>query len=215
MRIAIDGPAASGKGTLARNLAHHYHLKHLDTGLLYRALGYLAINRGIALDDAPALAMLAREIDLATMDHEALRQDAIAHAASCVSQYGEVRAALRDYQREFAKNASQTHGGAILDGRDIGTVILPDADIKFFIIADLESRAHRRHEDLLESHPDLDFQTVLADMQRRDARDQGRTAAPLKAAADAITINTSNRASHETLAYAIDCITTHQERARP
>ena len=185
--IAIDGPAASGKGTLARRLAAHFGLPHLDTGLLYRATARVLLDAGRKLDDIAAAAAAARQLGAGALDEAALRGHAMGEAASLVAAMPQVRAALVDLQRDFAARAP----GAVLDGRDIGTVICPDAGIKIFVTASPQARAQRR---LLESRARgeaADPAAVLADIVRRDARDAGRSDAPLRAAADAVELETT------------------------
>lgn len=191
MIIAVDGPAASGKGTLARRLAAHFDLAFLDTGLLYRAVG-LAVLRACGDPADPAAAeAAARAFDLRGLDDPALREDETSEAASKVAAIPEVRAALWGVQRRFAFNPPNGKKGAVLDGRDIGTVICPDADVKLFVTASLEVRATRRHKELLACGVDSIYARVLQDLRKRDARDAARAAAPLKPAADAYVLDTS------------------------
>lgn len=185
MIIAIDGPAASGKGTVARALAAHFGLPHLDTGLLYRAVGAAALERAVPFDDALALAELAAALDVAAFDEEALRTGPVGEAASRVAAVPQVRESLLRLQQDFARQP----GGAVLDGRDIGTVIAPDADIKIFVTATPEARASRRHHELRGRGEDVSFAEVLADIARRDARDSGRSSAPLTQAPDAVLLD--------------------------
>ncbi|MFG1178779.1 (d)CMP kinase [Xanthobacter versatilis] len=186
MVIAIDGPAASGKGTLARRLAAHYGLPHLDTGLLYRAVGAIVSAQG-RLQDEAASVEAARTLDVATLDPEALRTAELGEAASVVAARGGVRAALLDLQHRFAAQP----GGAVLDGRDIGTVICPKAQAKLFVTASPEVRAERRHRELIGRGEDVAYETVLADIRKRDERDSARAAAPLVQADDAVLLDTS------------------------
>jgi CMP/dCMP kinase len=179
--IAVDGPAASGKGTLARRLAAHYGLRHLDTGLLYRAVGRRSEAEG--LDPVAA----AKALSLADLADPALRAEGAAQAASRVAVIPEVRLALRTLQRRFAAEPP----GAVLDGRDIGTVVFPDADVKIFVEASAEARARRRHRELLEQGVASIYSRVLQDMRERDARDRGREIAPLTPAKDALVIDSS------------------------
>ncbi len=190
MIIAVDGPAASGKGTIARALARHYGLPHLDTGKLYRAVGLAVRQSGGDPGDAAAAEAAARVLDPALLDVPDLMSSDNAQAASIVSAHPGVRAVLLDRQRGFA---GQT-GGAVLDGRDIGTVIAPDATAKLFVTASPECRAARRHAELRGSGDTRDFATVLADIQARDARDSGRSTAPLVRAADAALLDTTELA---------------------
>jgi cytidylate kinase len=186
--VAIDGPAASGKGTLARRLAEHYSLPHLDTGLLYRATARALMDEGRRLDDVPAAVKAARALALIDFDEAALRGREMGEAASVVAAIPEVRAALVEAQQTFAGRAS----GAVLDGRDIGTVICPKADVKIFVMASPETRAQRRALELRSRGEPSDYAKVLADILRRDRRDSSRAAAPLKPAADAMILDTTD-----------------------
>jgi CMP/dCMP kinase len=180
--IAIDGPAAAGKGTLARRLADHFRLPHLDTGLLYRAVGWASANTS----RTPAEAAAA--LQAADLDNPALRGDEAGQAGSRVAAIPEVRANLLKFQKEFAHQRA----GAVLDGRDIGTVICPDAPVKLFVTASLEARVERRYRELRERGADIIKPRVLAEMAERDRRDSERAAAPLKAAPDAYHLDTSD-----------------------
>jgi len=188
MIIAIDGPAASGKGTLARRLAEHLGFACLDTGLLYRAVGRDVARQGFRLDDTWAAVAAARGLDPATLTDPGLRGTAAGDAASIVARIPQVRAALLAYQRDFARRAP----GAVLDGRDIGTVVCPDADVKIFVTATPEVRAKRRFAEFAALGMDVAYETVLADIRTRDARDAGRANAPMAVAADAMLLDTSN-----------------------
>jgi cytidylate kinase len=188
MIIAIDGPAASGKGTIARRLALAYGLPHLDTGLLYRATARVLLDNGERLDDAERAVAAARGLALTDFDEERLRGAEMGEAASVVAAIPPVRAALLDMQRAFASQP----GGAVLDGRDIGTVICPAATVKLFVTASPETRAQRRALELRGRGEAVDFADVLADIRRRDERDAGRSSAPLVAAADAVRLDTSD-----------------------
>jgi CMP/dCMP kinase len=187
MIIAIDGPAASGKGTLARRLAWHLGLPHLDTGLLYRATARVLIDHGRDLADGAAAVQAARSLALTEFDETTLRGRDMAEAASIVAEIPEVRGALIEIQRNFASRPN----GAVLDGRDIGTVICPEAACKIFVTASEEARATRRALELRARGENVDYAAVLADIRRRDQRDAGRAAAPLKAAEDAIILDTT------------------------
>lgn len=191
MIVAIDGPAASGKGTLARRIAAHYGLPHLDTGLLYRGVAKIMLDRGFPLDNVAIAETIAQNLDLADLDAERLRTREVGEAASVVAAHGPVRKALLDLQRAFAAQA----GGAVLDGRDIGTVIAPDAGAKLFVTASPGERARRRFRELVGRGEIGDdaagYDAVLADIQRRDARDSGRADAPLLVAADAVVLDTT------------------------
>lgn len=198
MIIAIDGPAASGKGTLARRLARHYGLPHIDTGLLYRAVGAACLAEGV-LGDAGAAARIARDLDPSALDADALRTAEAGEAASVVAAMPEVRAALLDLQRRFAAQP----GGAVLDGRDIGTVICPDTPAKLFVTAAPAVRAERRYKELRARGEAVTYEDVLADIRRRDARDSGRASAPLVQAADAALLDTSALGIEEAFAAAL------------
>ena len=202
MKIAIDGPAASGKGTLARTLAMKLSFDYLDTGTLYRAVARDALAQKIEISDESQsiqqLVEIANALDLPISQDETLRSPEVAQAASKIASLAEVREALVEKQRDFAQNPPSGKG-AVLDGRDIGTVILPDADRKFYIDADIEVRAKRRHLELSASGTEISYAEVLADLIERDARDKNRTTAPMIAAKDAIFIDTSQRNAEEVL----------------
>ncbi len=185
--IAIDGPAASGKGTLARRLALAYGVPHLDTGLLYRATARAVLDAGGRLDDPATAAAAARGLLLDALDEARLRGKDMGEAASLVAVQPAVRAALLEAQRGFAAASS----GAVLDGRDIGTVICPDATAKIFVVASAEVRARRRTLELEHRGEDADYAAVLADIRRRDERDRDRGTAPLRRAADAVELDTT------------------------
>lgn len=187
MIIAIDGPAASGKGTLAKRLAQHYGLPHLDTGLLYRGVGRAVLDAGQDLADENAAREAASRLAVEALDEERLRGPEMGEAASVVAAFPAVRALLLDVQRRFAAQPA----GAVLDGRDIGTVIAPGADCKIFVTASPEERARRRHLELNRRGDPISYEDVLADIRRRDERDQGRGTAPLKAASDAALLDTT------------------------
>jgi cytidylate kinase len=187
MIIAIDGPAASGKGTLASRLAAHYGLNYLDTGLLYRAVAYALISRGLSPADEDAACAAARGLDPAALDEPALRGRGIGEAASIVAAIPGVRDVLRAFQRRFAA----TPPGAVLDGRDIGTVVCPDAGVKLYVTASPEERARRRWKELTESGENAVQADILADIKIRDARDSERAVAPLRRAADAHLLDTT------------------------
>jgi cytidylate kinase len=188
MIIAIDGPAASGKGTLARRLAAHYGLRHLDTGLIYRAVAKALLDAGHALDDKPRAVAAAQALDPARFDERALKSHAVGEAASISSAIPEVRAALLDFQRDFGRKPP----GAVLDGRDIGTVIFPDAEVKILVTASPQERARRRAAELRAGGQDVADAEILADILRRDERDSSRSVAPLKAAPDAHLLDTTH-----------------------
>jgi CMP/dCMP kinase len=185
--IAIDGPAASGKGTLARRLAEKYRLPHLDTGLTYRALAKVLIDEGLPLGEEAAAVETAKTIDFAKLDRIVLAAHDIGEGASKVAVIPAVRRVLVEKQQAFANQP----GGAVLDGRDIGTVVCPDALVKLYVTASAEVRAKRRFDEELMRNGDADYETILEDVERRDARDMGRTDSPLKPAADAHLLDTS------------------------
>lgn len=189
--ITIDGPAASGKGTIARRLAAHLGFAHLDTGKLYRAVGLAVLRAGGDPSDPGAAVPAARVLDTRPLDDADLLGDQAAQAASKVAAIGKVRAALLEVQRAFAAGPPNGAPGAVLDGRDTGTVICPDAAIKFFITASPEVRAERRHRELLARGEASIFTEALAEMKERDRRDSTRAVAPLRPAEDAILIDTS------------------------
>lgn len=199
MILAIDGPAASGKGTLAKRLAAHFGLPHLDTGLLYRGVAMALLDRGDALGDEAAAERAAQALAPALLDDPRLRERAMGEAASVVAAQPRVRAALVAFQRAFAA----TPGGAVLDGRDIGTVICPEADVKLFVTASPEVRARRRALELRTRGQPSDEAEILADIRIRDARDAGRADAPLRAAPDAELLDTSDLTIDEVFAKAL------------
>ncbi|HUN52379.1 MAG TPA: (d)CMP kinase [Candidatus Sulfotelmatobacter sp.] len=190
MIIAVDGPVAAGKGTLARRLAAHYGLAYLDSGSLYRAVALKLLRAGAALADVAAATAAAGALTPADLSDPALRDEATAAGSSVVAAIPEVRAALLDYQRRFA----HTPPGAVLDGRDIGTVVCPDATVKLYVTANAAVRARRRYEEIRARGGRETYEQVLADLEARDARDAGRAAAPLKPAADAHLLDTSDLA---------------------
>jgi len=193
--VAIDGPAAAGKGTISKAVAAHFDLAHLDTGLLYRAVGARML-----LGEDPITA--AETLVVGDFDNPDLRTADVAQAASKVAVIPEVRAALLDFQRAFARRS----GGAVLDGRDIGTVICPRAEAKLFVTASAEVRAQRRLAELTEGGFKTDFDTVLADVQARDDRDMNRADAPLRPAEDAVILDTSDLSIDAAIAAAIDAV---------
>ncbi len=191
MIIAIDGPAAAGKGTLARRIAEHYGLAYLDTGALYRAVGWTLLREGRDPHDEAAAVRAARALDPAILSSPDLRTERVGEAASVVAGIPAVREALIDFQRHFARHPPDGAAGAVLDGRDIGTAICPDADIKFFVTASEEERARRRAEELRGRGIEADEREVLADLKRRDERDSARATAPLRMPEDAILLDTT------------------------
>jgi len=209
MIIAIDGSAASGKGTLAKSLARQLDYDYLDTGALYRAVGLSLIKAGVNPDNIVEnqAIELAKSLDLDLTNSPLIRDDRVADMASRVAAITPVRAALLDLQRRFAATP-QSGRGAILDGRDIGTVVLPSADLKLFIDAAIETRAKRRTKELHDAGQSAMFRDVLADMQARDKRDRTRSVAPLRAADDAITIDTTTMDAAAVLALALTYVET-------
>jgi cytidylate kinase len=193
MIIAIDGPAAAGKGTIAARLAAFYGLPHLDTGLLYRLVGRIARERDLDLDDGAAIGAVAASIDTTEL-------------ASRVAVHPQVRAALLQFQRDFATRPE----GAVLDGRDIGTAVVPGADIKIYVTATAEERARRRTAELVAKGRIIDYETILAEIRERDARDAGRAAAPLAVATDAHLLDTTDMDIETAFRAAVDIV----ERAR-
>jgi cytidylate kinase len=188
MIIAIDGPAASGKGTLGKRLAAHYRLRHLDTGLIYRAVAKAVLDAGHPLTDANLATAAATALDIGQLGDPALKTDAVGQAASIVSAFPGVRAALFDFQRDFASHPP----GAVLDGRDIGTVICPNAEVKIFVVASPEVRARRRTQEIAARGEPVDEAVVLADIKQRDQRDHNRPVAPTRAAPDAHLLDTTH-----------------------
>jgi CMP/dCMP kinase len=188
MIIAVDGPAASGKGTLGKRLAAHYGLRHLDTGLIYRAVAKRMLDAGEALDSVDVAVKFASALDPATFDESALKRQNVGAAASVVSALPQVRAALLAFQREFGHRPP----GAVLDGRDIGTVVFPDAEVKIFVTATPETRARRRLAELERAGEVVNYDEVVADIRRRDERDTSRAVAPLKPAPDAHLLDTTH-----------------------
>jgi cytidylate kinase len=202
MIIAIDGPAASGKGTISKKLAAHYGLRHLDTGLLDRAVGKSVLDAGKRSDDENAALAAALTLDPTRFDEAALKAAAVGEAASIVSAMPQVRAALLAFQRDFAAKPP----GAVLDGRDIGTVICPQAEVKIFVTAAPEVRARRRALEFTATGKPMDEAAVLADIRARDARDMNRAAAPLKQAADAHLLDTTEMDISSAIRAAIDIV---------
>jgi cytidylate kinase len=205
--VAVDGPSAAGKGTLARGIARHFGLAYLDTGLLYRAVAARLLRAGIDAGDAAAAEAAARAIDMTDLDAPELRDDAMAQGASKVAAIPGVRAALLGLQRRFAADppagADGRRTGAVLDGRDIGTVVCPQATVKLFVTASLEARAARRHRELLARNGESIYARVLQDMKERDDRDAKRAVAPLTPAPDALVIDTTALSAEAALAVAV------------
>jgi CMP/dCMP kinase len=202
MIIAIDGPAASGKGTLGKRLSEHFGFAHLDTGLLYRAVARVLRDREVALTDEEAAHDVALNLDVTHLDDPRLRGAEMGEAASVISGYQPVRDALLAFQRQFAEQPP----GAVLDGRDIGTVVCPHADVKLFITAAPEERARRRHLELMKRGETTEYENILKDIRRRDERDMNRSTAPLKPAADAITLDTTDLDAEAAFQAALDLV---------
>ena len=206
LTIAIDGPAASGKGTLARRLAQRFDLAYLDTGAIYRAVARDVLSAGQAPQDAAAAERIAERLDPDSLADPRLRDEDVARASSVVAAYPGVRRALLDFQRNFAASPPGGKRGAVLDGRDIGTVVCPDAALKLYITADIGARADRRFMELSAKGEAQDPAAVLADLRARDARDSGRSTAPLKRAEDAVTIDTSALDADSVFAHVADLV---------
>ena len=191
--VAIDGPAASGKGTIAKKLAEYFNLSYLDTGILYRAVALQMLTKGMNEKDSQSAEKAARQVSIASIDHTEIRTRAVSDLASKIATISGVREELLDRQRRFAQNPDPGKDGAILDGRDIGTVVCPHADFKIFIMADLEIRAKRRWKELLQSDPTVIYCEVLEEVRSRDERDTNRKDAPLAVTSGALVIDTSNK----------------------
>lgn len=204
--IAIDGPAAAGKGTLARRLGETLDLAYLDTGALYRAVGLAVIRDGGNPADEMTAAEAARKLVIDHLNDPALRTEEAGAAASKVAAFDSVRAALLDFQRRFAHRPPAGLRGAVLDGRDIGTVVCPEAPVKIFVTASVDERARRRFEELQEGGGDIIYAAVLSEMQERDARDQNRSVAPLKPADDAAILDTSELDADAAFAAALEIV---------
>ena len=202
MIVAIDGPSAAGKGTLSRRLAATLGYHHLDTGLLYRAVGARLLAAGIDPADAGAAARAAEALGPEDIAREGLREEDVGRAASVVAANPAVRAALVEFQRRFAVQPP----GAVLDGRDIGTVICPGAEVKLYVVASAEVRARRRHDELRGRGEPATYAAVFRDLQERDARDQARGTAPAKPAEDAIVLDTTDLTADEVFAQAIGIV---------
>ncbi len=202
MIIAVDGPLASGKGTIARALAAKFNLPHLDTGTLYRAVAVALLDAGTPPEDVEAAEAAARALDVDAIDETRIRTAGAGVAASVVSAHARVRQALFELQRDFAHQP----GGAVLDGRDIGTVIAPEADVKLFVTASEAARAWRRQAELVNRGEEIDFDTVLGQLRQRDARDASRADAPMLKAADAVEIDTTDMTIEEAIKAAIEVV---------
>lgn len=204
--IAVDGPVAAGKGTLARRLADRYGYAYLDTGALYRAVGSKVLRQGGDPADPAFATKAAESLDESDRMAADLRSEAVGLAASKVAAIPGVRAALLDFQRRFAANPPGAKPGAVLDGRDIGTVVCPDARVKLFVTASDEVRAGRRHRELVDKGQAATFDRVLADLRQRDEQDRARSAAPLKPAGDAHLLDTSDLAIEAAVAAAVEIV---------
>ncbi|NQV99734.1 MAG: (d)CMP kinase [Rhodospirillales bacterium] len=213
MIVAIDGPAAAGKGTLARRISEHLNLAYLDTGLLYRAVGKKVLDAGADPDDAVIAEQVARTLQPGDLQADGLRVDAVGQAASRVSAVAAVRAALLDFQKDFAANPPAGFSGVVLDGRDIGTVVCPAATAKLFITASTEVRAKRRFKELHAADSTVIYARVLEDMKERDARDQSRAVAPLEPAQDAKILDTSALDSEQVFDQALAFIASKSQKA--
>ncbi len=214
MIIAVDGPAAAGKGTLTRRLAEYFDLAVLDTGLLYRATGAKLLRQGEAPSDHQAATRAARDLSFTDIQDADLRTEEIGRAASLVAAIPAVRAALIEYQRSFAKNPPEGKGGSVLDGRDIGTIVCPDASYKIFLSASPEVRARRRVKELRARGIEAIYSVVLRDMEKRDALDKSREISPLMPAGDALRLDTSGLDADAVFARVLDHIQP-RNRVRP
>ena len=208
LTIAIDGPAASGKGTLAKRIAAHYGLACLDTGLLYRAVGRHVLERGQSLEDEAAAAAAASSLDPDSLDDASLRLPDMGDAASVVAKFPKVRAALLAFQREFAAQEP----GAVLDGRDIATVVLPNAGVKIFVTADVEVRAQRRYEEQKKRGEPVAYERTLENIRDRDARDIGRKDSPMRPAEDAVLLDTTHLGIEAAFQAALEIVRAKVER---
>jgi cytidylate kinase len=210
--IAVDGTFASGKGTLGRRLADHFELAYLDTGKLYRAVAAKILAEAGDLNDMTYAAAIAASLKLSDLENPTLKSSDVGAAASKVAVHKPVRAALLDFQQNFAKNPGKPYKGALLDGRDIGTIICPDADVKLYIDASQEVRAERRHKELVSYGEDISYEQVLEQLIERDTRDKSRAEAPLKPAANAHLLDTTNLGIDAAFEAARYLITTALER---
>jgi len=210
MIIAIDGPAAAGKGTLAARLAGHLGLPYLDTGLLYRAVGKRIADRGLDPDDAAAAARMAAALDPAELVNPALRGHGAGEIASRIAVHPAVRRALLDFQRSFARRP----GGAVLDGRDIGTAVVPEADVKIYVTASAGVRARRRTDELRAKGRDVPYERILAEIEERDRRDAGRASAPLAVAPDAVMLDTTTLDADAAFARAVAIVAAAKNAVR-
>jgi cytidylate kinase len=215
MIIAIDGPAASGKGSLARRLAERFDLAHLDTGGLYRATALSVLNAGADPADPAAAEAAAKALDVTGLDSPRLRDPDVGEAASLVAGVPGVRAALLAFQRDFARSPPCGAAGAVLDGRDIGSVVLPEADVKLFLTASAEARADRRHKELRQRGTESIRAAVLRELAERDSRDGSRDMAPMVQTPDALLLDTTNLDADAAFAAAVELVLAQQQRAVP
>jgi len=213
--IAIDGPAAAGKGTLALRLAAELGFAHLDTGRIYRAVAAKALAAGAEPEDAAAAVRAAETLGPEDLARGDLRREEVGRGASVVAAVPEVRAALLAFQRRFAENPPGGEAGAVLDGRDVGTVVCPGAEVKFYVTASPEVRAQRRHKELLERGERSIYARVLQEVRDRDARDSGREAAPLRPAEDAVVLDTTEMNADAALAAALGHVLSHHPAIKP
>lgn len=211
MIIAVDGPVAAGKGTLARRLAAALDYAYLDTGSIYRAVAAKILAAGGDPENPETATAAARALEPIDLERDDLRLEAVSQAASKVAAIPPVRSALLDFQRGFADHPPGRRTGAVLDGRDIGTVVCPEANVKFFLTASVEARAARRHKELIERGEESIYARVLQDLRERDARDSGRATAPLRAAEDAVRLDTSNMDADQAFAVAMAEIARHRD----
>ncbi|MBM09502.1 MAG: cytidylate kinase [Magnetovibrio sp.] len=206
MIIAIDGPAAAGKGTLAKRLAEHFELAYLDTGLIYRAVGKKMVDEGFNLESIEKAESIAKALSPVDLEIEGLRTDEVAQMASKVSVIPGVRSALLEFQRSFAERPPAGKRGAVLDGRDIGTIVCPNANLKLFVTARTTIRAERRFKELQKRGLEAIYARVLEDIKERDARDSSRSASPLEPASDAYQLDTSALDSNQVFAEALEIV---------
>ncbi len=215
MIVAIDGPSASGKGTLARRLAEALDFAYLDTGMLYRAVGAAVLAAGADPGESAAASEAARALELSDLERPGLRGEAVGQAASIVAVMPGVRDALLGLQRRFAAAPPGAKAGAVLDGRDIGTVVCPEAEVKIFVTASLEGRARRRHKELLEGGEASIYARVVQEMRARDRRDSGRAAAPLRPAPDAVVLDTNELDAGEAFRAALEIVDSRRSGLTP
>ncbi|MDA0901836.1 MAG: (d)CMP kinase [Proteobacteria bacterium] len=210
--IAIDGPSSSGKGTIARKIAEHFNLPYLNTGALYRGVAYKALEHGFDLEsDESKILPLIKELDLSDLESIRLHNEEVGKSASIIAKNQTIRDGLFQLQKDFIVNGLKNHNGAVLDGRDIGTVICPEADYKFFITASAEERANRRYKQLTQNGKDVNYEEILQRLKDRDEQDKNRTISPLKKADDALEIETSALSIEQVFQTCINNIKTSNE----